>query len=542
MDGIVIGKVVVVERATIDLDVLQTACDRLDVGFAVLDAASGLALYRNAAFSRSFPVPAVDWRERLDLSVSPSSSDGSARCRTDATGVDVLVRWQRLDEERLLVSLHPAGEGAGTGALDPLTGLPGRFRLRRRLNELGREPEEGVETALLVVNVDRFQSVNESLGHGVGDRLLVRVADRLRRILRDSELIARLDGASFAIVERSTKHPEAAKALAARIVEVISRPYLVDEHVVSVGAWVGIAMTSTDGPDDERLLKSAELALLGARAGGRSRVRFFDQEMDRRAQLRRSIETDLRRALALRELETVYQPLVAVSDRRTVGVEALLRWRHPTRGMVPPASFIPVAEETGLIGPIGEWVLRTACRDAASWDDGIAVAVNLSPVQMRHGGIVDIVRRALGDSGLSPSRLELEITEGVLLDRSDATLGTLHELRSLGVRIAMDDFGTGYSSLGYLRAFPFDKVKIDQSFIRHMNEDREAAAVVKAIVGIGESLGITITAEGVETEEQFRRLAVEGCDEAQGYLISRPLPARDIPGFIAGSSNLEVPA
>lgn len=523
------------ERLGTSLEMLAAACDRIDRAFAVVDPVSGEEVFRNKAFSKLSGEGAMDWRGYLPLRYDGEESADSAA----GSGVTRFgFRFERLSTGHLLVV--PTEPAPGTAGLvpeghDPLTGLPGGRILRDRLAALDGEGGDENETALLVVNIERFQNVNETLGHAVGDRLLLLIARRLGRILRESEIIARLDGATFAVVDRSARRAESAKALAARIVEIIGRPYLVAEHVVNVGVKVGVALRSTDGPDGETLLKSAELALLGAKTAGGGPIRFFDQEMDRRAQLRRSIETDLRRALAMRELELVYQPILAVASGRPVAAEALLRWRHPTRGMVPPAAFIPVAEETDLIGPIGDWVLRNACRDAASWPGEVSVAVNLSPVQMRRRGLVDSVKAALAESGLPAPRLELEITEGVLLDRSEATLGMLHELRALGVKIAMDDFGTGYSSLGYLRAFPFDKVKIDQSFVRHMEEDREAAAVVSAVIGIGASLGITITAEGVETPEQLERLRAEGCGEVQGWLIGRPVDSAGLAVFLHGS-------
>lgn len=528
------GQTALSERFDISLDLLAAACDGLDQAFAVFDPSAGKELYRNAAFSRAIAEADARWAERLRADAAEAADQGTVPF--DERGSERRLRWRRLASGAVLVREFRSSDpldGAGTETHDPLTGLPGGKALRESLANLDGRSDDESETALLVVNIERFQSVNETLGHGVGDRLLTRIAQRLRRVLRESEIIARLDGATFAVVDRSARRPENAKALASRIVEIIGRPYLVDEHVVNVGVRIGVALRSTDGPDGETLLKSAELALLGAKTAGGGPVRFFDQEMDRRAQLRRSIENDLRRALAMRELQLVYQPIIEVETGKPIAAEALLRWKHPTRGMVSPAAFIPVAEETDLIGPIGDWVLRSACRDAAAWPDHVSVAVNLSPVQMRRPGLVNSVKRALGDSGLPAERLELEITEGVLLDRSETTLGMLHELRTLGVRIAMDDFGTGYSSLGYLRAFPFDKVKIDQSFVRHMGEDREAAAVVSAIIGIGESLGITITAEGVETAEQLDRLRAEGCSEAQGWLIGRPMDAASLAASVS---------
>jgi diguanylate cyclase (GGDEF)-like protein len=394
-----------------------------------------------------------------------------------------------------------------------------------------------VETALLLLDLDRFKAVNDTLGHAIGDKLLCRVVDRLRATVRKSDLVARLGGDEFAILQRSPKQPDAAKALAQRLVDLVGRTYLVDDHILNIGVSIGIALPPTDGTDPDRLLKSADLALYRAKEEGRGRFRFFEQEMDARAQARRALELDLRRAFALRQFEVYYQAQMNLHDKQVVGFEALVRWRHPQRGMVSPAAFIPVAEEIGLISQIGEWVLLTACREAANWPGNQRIAVNLSPMQFSTPGLVDTVAAALATSGLSPQRLELEITESVLLEDTAATLAILHQLRSLGIRIAMDDFGTGYSSLGYLRSFPFDKVKIDQSFIRDMPTDSDSAAIVKAIIGLGISLGISTTAEGVETEEQLNRLRAEGCTDIQGYLLSKPVPAAEVEAVLNRSTH-----
>ncbi len=444
--------------------------------------------------------------------------------------------------------------------VDPLTGLPNRLLFRERLAEAasraGPGGGGGAADAVLCLDLDRFKSVNDTLGHTVGDALLAAVAGRLRSAVRDTDTVARLGGDEFAILQAgagSSSSPgrqpwDAATALAERLVDLVGRAYLVEGHLVNVGASVGIAMLGGDGAaDPDRALKEADLALYRAKAEGRGTFRLFEPGMGARAQARRALELDLRRALALRELELHYQPQTNLATGRISGFEALLRWRHPARGLVPPADFVPLAEEIGLIVPFGEWVLRTACREAARWPGDLSLAVSLSPVQFASPNLVAAVTSALAASGLPARRLELEITESVLLEESEAVLATLHRLRGLGARIAMDDFGTGYSSLSYLRSFPFDKIKIDRSFVRGLSsspgdgeqaaaaaaEAGECAAIVRAIAGLGASFGMATTAEGVETEEQLRRIRDEGCTEAQGFLVSRPVPAGEIDGLLA---------
>jgi predicted signal transduction protein with EAL and GGDEF domain len=312
------------------------------------------------------------------------------------------------------------------------------------------------------------------------------------------------------------------------VLDTIGEPYDLDGHHVCVGASVGIAIAPGDGADADRLLKNADMALYRAKSDGRSTFCFFEAEMDARAQARRRLEVDLRKALATGEFQLHYQPLVELTSGAITGFEALLRWPHASRGMIPPAEFVPVAEETGLIGQLGAFVLRRACADAAAWPDDARVAVNLSPLQFRTGNLLQVVMDALKETGLRPGRLELEITETLLLERSESVLATLHALRALGVRISMDDFGTGYSSLSYLRSFPFDKIKIDRSFVNGMKTQADSQAIVRAIVSLGSSLGITITAEGVETESDLACLKAEGCNEGQGYLFSKAQPQAEV--------------
>jgi diguanylate cyclase (GGDEF)-like protein/PAS domain S-box-containing protein len=416
---------------------------------------------------------------------------------------------------------------------DALTGLPNRVMFNERLAaDLAKVAADGERLAVHCLDLDHFKSVNDTLGHPVGDLLLRQVAERLSSCLRKSDMVARLGGDEFAVVQTPIIDPDEASKLAGRLIEVLSQPFALDGHDVVIGASIGIALAPDDGDGADALLRNADMALYRAKSEGRGTSHFFEPEMDRRLQARRTLEVDLRKAFASGEFELYYQPLVNVRSGQVCGFEALIRWHHPERGMISPAEFIPLAEEIGLIVPIGDWVLRQACRQAATWPGDIHVAVNLSPVQFRSRGVVRAVLTALGHSGLAPHRLELEITESVLLGETDANIATLHQLRGLGVKIAMDDFGTGYSSLSYLRSFPFDKIKIDRSFVHEMVERPDCIAIVRAVAGLGASLGIATTAEGVETVEQLDRIRAEGCTEVQGYLFSAPRPAGELAGLM----------
>jgi len=412
---------------------------------------------------------------------------------------------------------------------DGLTGLPNRGLLRQELDEMLQHTRRSSDKmAVLMLGLDNFKAVNDTLGHGVGDKLLRSVAKRLRSTLREQDTLARLNSDEFAIVQSGLARPEDAVLLARRLLEAIGEPYLLDGHSVVIGASIGIAMAPGDGEESEKLLKHADMALSRAKNDSRGTFSFFESGMDARAQGRRKIEIDLRDAIQGEVLRPYYQPLIDLSSGRITGFEALVRWPHPERGMVSPAEFIPVAEETGLINALGRLMLRRACMDAALWPDDVRVAVNLSPLQFRAGNLLSVVVEALKQSGLPAKRLELEITETLLLEKSSQVLATLHALRALGVRISMDDFGTGYSSLSYLRSFPFDKIKIDQSFVRGLGTNNDAQAIVRAIISLGVGLGVTITAEGVETEAELACLRSEGCHEGQGYLFSHARPNAEI--------------
>ncbi len=446
------------------------------------------------------------------------------------------------------VELHPLAEGGwvvtledvstrkatearadAMARLDPLTGLPNRLLLRERLAAaLERLARPGEGFALLLIDLDRFKPVNDTLGHPIGDALLATVADRLRSTVQTTDTVARIGGDEFVILQAGIRDAAGTQALARRVVDLIGRTYMVEGHLLTIGASVGVALAPADGTDADRLLKNADLALYRAKLDGRGTYRFFEPEMDARMQARRKLELDMRQALARREFQLHYQPQMQLASGTLIGCEALIRWRHPDRGLVSPLDFIPLAEEIGLIVPIGEWVVRQACRDAVTWPDPMSVAVNVSPAQFKSDRLVETIISALAGSGLPARRLEVEITEGVLLQENDRTLQTLHRLRELGVRVSMDDFGTGYSSLSYLRSFPFDKIKIDRSFVKDLTSKPDGEAIIRAIAGLGRSLGMTTVAEGVETSEQMQRIRFEGCTDVQGYLISKPVPAEDL--------------
>ncbi len=419
---------------------------------------------------------------------------------------------------------------------DPLTGLPNRLLLRERLQEaLGRLRRSREGCAVLLIDLDRFKPVNDTLGHPMGDALLKKVADRLRSTVRPTDTVARIGGDEFVILQTGVREASDTQALARRLVDLVGRTYMVDGHLLTIGASVGVALAPGDGSEADTLLKNADLALYRAKLDGRATYRFFEPEMDARMQARRRLELDMRQALARREFQLHYQPQLQLEGNRLVGCEALIRWQHPVRGTVSPLDFIPLAEEIGLIVPIGEWVMRQACRDAVTWPAPLSVAVNVSPAQFKSERLVEMVMSALAASGLPATRLEVEITEGVLLQESERTLQTLHRLRELGVRVSMDDFGTGYSSLSYLRSFPFDKIKIDRSFVSDLSSNRDGEAIIRAIAGLGKSLGMTTVAEGVETPDQLERIRAEGCTDVQGYLISRPISAAEVLKFLTAA-------
>ncbi|SFV38034.1 PAS domain S-box-containing protein/diguanylate cyclase (GGDEF) domain-containing protein [Devosia crocina] len=475
----------------------------------------------------------------LDPHAMPNSGDIWRHLRADGSTIDVQVYSRAVDfhgKPARIAAYVDVTERRKIEARishmahhDALTGLPNRTLLLEHLRKTLSQCERRDSTAAIhYIDLDFFKDVNDTLGHPVGDRLLGQVADRLREAVRDNDVVSRLGGDEFCVLQPDLGDVGEANALAERIIKVVSAPYEIEGHQVIIGASVGIAIAPADGETADALLKNVDMAMYRAKEDGRGVARFFQADMDAKVQARRELEMDLRAALVRGEFELHYQPVVAVESGEVSAFEALLRWRHPTRGMVPPDRFIPVAEQVGLIVPIGEWVLRTACREAANWPATIRVAVNLSAVQFKGGKLAAIVASALAEAGLAPRRLELEITESVLLRDSDSNLNHLNQLRALGTRISMDDFGTGYSSLSYLRSFPFDKIKIDRSFVKDVAGSQGDGAIVRAVAGLGTSLGMITTAEGVETREQLARVVADGCTEIQGYLFGRPVPAGEV--------------
>lgn len=419
---------------------------------------------------------------------------------------------------------------------DALTDLPNRVYFREQMEKALQNLPPGDTLSVFSLDLDHFKDINDTLGHPVGDRLLMAVAARLQGCICGSDFIARLGGDEFAVLQIGAKHPEGTIALARRIIDAVAEPYEFDGQRIVIGVSVGVAVAPIDGMVPDELLKNSDMALYYAKTVARGAFRFFDVEMDARLQARRLLEMELRRGVEEEEFEVYYQPVIDPERDKVVSFEALLRWRHPERGIVPPDEFIPLAEESGLIVPIGGWILRRACRDAMTWPNDISIAVNVSAIQFRSSDLVEEVIRALAVSKLPPYRLELEITESVLLVNTDAILSTLERLHGFGVSIAMDDFGTGYSSLSYLRRFPFDRIKIDRSFVRDLSEDAGSLAVVSAIAGLGRSLGMKTTVEGVESPEQYRLLRAEGVTAMQGFLFAPPRP------LVEASALLDAPA
>jgi diguanylate cyclase (GGDEF)-like protein len=426
---------------------------------------------------------------------------------------------------------------------DPLTDLPNRTLFGEKLEAALSWHKRDEQLAVLFIDLDNFKNINDTLGHQVGDALLKTVAERLRECVRETDVVARLGGDEFVIVQTKVGGPADVAQFARRVRETIIHPYELDDHHVIVDTSIGIALAPSDGSTSDELIKNADLALYGAKASGRGTFSFFEQAMDARMIARHEMELDLRRALVNGEFELHYQPLVNLEHNRICTCEALLRWTHPVRGQVSPDNFIPVAEESGLITRIGDWVIRTACEEAATWPEDITLAINISPAQFRNENLIKVVTHALAASGLKPERLELEITEAILLESTEVTLETLSRLRAFGIRIAMDDFGTGYSSLSYLQKFPFDKIKIDGSFVNALSDDApESSAVIRAVTGLASSFRMATTAEGVETEEQLGLVRSLGCTEMQGHLFSKARSATELAELLAAQGGQLLPS
>jgi diguanylate cyclase (GGDEF)-like protein len=422
---------------------------------------------------------------------------------------------------------------------DSLTDLPNRTAFGESMEAAEQRIRRREHFALLAIDLDHFKLVNDTLGHGIGDRVLTEVGTRLRACCREGDEIGRLGGDEFAVLTGPIDSPRDAATLAERIVRRMGEPFSIEGHSIVIGASIGIAIAHSDGGDSSALLKNADLALYRAKSVGRGAYHFFESGMDAALQERRALEIGLRQAIANREFRLVFQPMFNLAERRICCLEALIRWDHPERGTIAPSEFIPVAEETGLIVPIGEWVLVEACRLAATWPRHVHLAVNLSTVQFRSPNLFNHVKTALTVAGLDPSRLEVEVTESLMLSDVETTVSTLHRLRAIGIRISMDDFGTGYSSLSYLRSFPFDKIKIDQTFVRDLSVKEDSRAIVNAVIGLGRSLGMATTVEGIETVDQLDLVRRQGCTEVQGFLLSPPLSAGSVAKLFERAAGME---
>ncbi|SDA64950.1 putative bifunctional diguanylate cyclase/phosphodiesterase [Mesorhizobium qingshengii] len=536
----------------------DAALANMSQGLLMYDA-DGRLIVRNGRFLELYNVTAADFplgtthrdalERLLELGIYTKIDVDSEVAKTEACLVAAKMHstYRHLTDGRtVLVTRQPMSGGGWVATFDDvterrrteermthlahhdtLTGLPNRSMFRERLY-LALEDAAATPLAIFSLDLDRFKAVNDTWGHPAGDWLLKSVAERLQRCLNnETDIVARFGGDEFVIVQFNFKGIAHAEKLAKRIVEAIAKPFRDKNRDMHVGISLGISVFPNDGSDADTLLKNADTALYRAKSEGRNLYRFFESGMDAMVQARRALEVDLETALPRQEFDLDFQPLMNIESGEIIGAEALMRWHSPARGTVAPDEFIPVAEETGLIVPLGEWALRKACAAAASWPAGVRIAVNVSAVQLKSGGFARSVISALAFSGVPANQLELEITETVLMDESETVLKTLRQLRELGIRIALDDFGTGYSSLGYLRRFPVDKIKIDRSFIHDLG-NRDTAAIVRTIIGLGAELGITVTAEGVETEAQLDFLRANGCVEAQGYLIGVPSKAADI--------------
>jgi diguanylate cyclase (GGDEF)-like protein len=471
------------------------------------------------------------WRDKVTISDEPSDSILELR-----NGRTIKIRHRPMPDQGWVATHEDITEQRRSEVRiehmahhDALTDLLNRVLLHERLDQaLAGRVNDADLVAVHHLDLDQFKAVNDSFGHLAGDKLLKIVADRLRGLVRDSDTIARMGGDEFVILQAPITDPAQATTLAHAIVDLMNQPFDIDGHQAVVGASIGIAIGPGDGSKSDALLRNADLALYRAKRDGRGTFRFFEPAMDAQMQTRRILEQEMRRALPAGEFELYYQPVINLATSDISGFEALIRWNHPEQGLIAPASFIPLAEEIGFIVPLGEWVIGQACATAALWPDDFDVAVNVSAAQFRSPRLFQVIVEALASSGLKPTRLEIEITESVLLHKKEAVLAVLHQLRALGVRIAMDDFGTGYSSLSYLQSFPFDKIKIDRSFVKDITENANSLSIVRAVAALAKGMGMTATAEGVETSAQLDSVTSEGCTEMQGFLFSRPLPAREI--------------
>jgi len=544
------------QRANVTID---AALNNMSQGLVMFDSSARLIVcnqrYRELYGMSSEAVqPGCTIREILDQRVAAGNlfvDDVDQHIAEILAGVARGLEFSRtvtLRDGRIIRSVnHPTADGGWVATLediteekraeerivhvahhDALTGLPNRILFAEQLEQALKRVRRGERLAVFYIDLDNLKRVNDTLGHPIGDKLLKGVADRLRGCIRDIDIVARLSGDEFAIIQSSIDGPADAGALAIRIREAIRVPADLNGHQVVMDASIGISIAPDNGTGFDALLKTADIALYEAKNNGRGTYCFFESEMNERMQVRGKLEQDLQRALANGEFELFYQPIVNLRDNKISAFEALLRWHHPERGMVSPSEFIPVAEEMGLIIPLGEWVLRTACAEVATWPSEINVSVNVSSLQLTNKNLVNVVVGAIASARIPANRLEIEITESVFFEKTFANISTLKQLHELGVRFVMDDFGTGYSSLGYLLSFPFSKIKIDRSFITGLSDKKESRAIVRAVANLARDLKMIVTAEGVETDQQLEQVRILGCTEMQGYLFSRPLPAAEI--------------
>lgn len=575
------------ERATLADQVLQLARDvmdgaaerdrladevkrQADISSAALDhMAQGLSMFdlddrlvtSNRRYSEIYGVPdkllveGTPYVEIIDHLVSTGTIPGKTQhfveqtknAATKASGTEIPLSNDRIinvqrrplpqggwvaTHEDVTEMRHASRRIAFLAAHDVLTGLANRATFKEALQSAAAALDGSTGFAVHTIDLDRFKELNDTLGHPVGDQILKQVADRLRLIVGDRGFVTRMGGDEFAVLQLGVQQPDEASALAAGIIESLNQPFRFDGHTMALGASVGISLAPEHGRRADELLKRSDVALYRAKSDSRGTFRFFEPGMDSRLQQRRELEMDLQLAVRHGQFEVHYQPLLDINLAKIRSFEALVRWNHPNRGMVQPADFIPIAEESGLIIPIGEWILRQACRDAASWPSPVSVAVNLSPAQFKRGDLVAMVRSALDAARLDSSRLQLEVTESVLLHDEEWVRTILQQLTDMGISIAMDDFGTGYSSLSYLRTFPFAKIKIDRSFVADVVGAADSLAIVQATIHLSQKLGLKTTAEGVETIEQLEMLAAEGCTEAQGFHVSPAVPASEVPRLL----------
>ncbi|WP_372421553.1 putative bifunctional diguanylate cyclase/phosphodiesterase [Salinarimonas chemoclinalis] len=485
--------------------------------------------------ARGFDIAAVDGQAVYHVAWTPERPGTSWRGKVTGLVIGpavlalLLLALAILHARRVSAELAQTQEHVQALAVsDPLSGLPNRLLFAQRLEqELARVARTGEGLAVMFLDLDRFKEVNDSFGHQAGDELIKAVARRLMSHLRGTDVLARFGGDEFAIIQPGLKSADGAEVLARRILEAIAEPFEIEHNAVTIGVSIGIALAPEDAHDRETLMRLADTALYQAKNDGRNRHSFFERRMDEAIRMRKLVADDLREAISGDLLDLYYQPIFAAERDEVVALEALLRWRHPEKGMIPPDRFVAMAEQSGLILPLGDWVLRRACLDGRRWP-GLRIAVNVSPIQFRQRDYVDTVGRIIDETGFDPTRLELELTEGVVVEDADAAEAAMMQLRAKGVNLALDDFGTGYSSLIYLRRFAFDKIKIDRSFLESMEATGESAILVHSIVHLGRALGLTVTAEGVETKEQQRFLQALGCHQLQGYLLARPMPAAEI--------------